>query len=270
MELFIALIVLFIFGAFLLYTVMFLISLLDDISIALFQKPLYIHLYLKPKKITSQEEFILMQKFEFYRKLSDKHKVYFRHRLASFIRKYEFISREGFQIDKEVQTHIAGTYIMLTFGMRRYLLDAFDKIIIYPEEYYSGHSEDYHKGEFNPRLKAVVFSWKHFTEGYQIDNDNLNLGIHEFSHVIHHHSLRSNDGSSLTFRKHYGKLYEQVNHPPNRQRLIDSDYFRIYAFTNPFEFVSVIIEHYFETPEEFRSQFPELFHLVSKMLNHKH
>jgi Mlc titration factor MtfA (ptsG expression regulator) len=270
MELFIALIVLFIFGAFLLYSGMFLISLLDDISIALFQKPLYIHFYFKRKKISAQEAFILRQQFEFYTKLSDKHKVFFHHRLASFNKKYQLIPREGFQITNEVQTMIAGTYVMLTFGMRRYLIDAFDKIIIYPEEYYSKHSEDYHKGEFNPRMKAVVFSWKHFTEGYQVDNDNLNLGIHEFSHVIHHHSLRSNDGSSLAFRKHYNQLHEQVNHPPNRQRLIDSEYFRIYAFTNQFEFISVIIEHYFETPNEFEQQFPELFHLVSKMLNHNH
>lgn len=249
---------------------MFLISLLDDLSIALFEKPLYIRLYLKPKSITPQQEFFLKQQFDFYQKLSDKHKTYFHHRMASFIERYEFIPREDFQITQEVQTLVAGTYVMLTFGMRRYLVDAFDKIIIYPEEYYSKHSEDYHKGEFNPRMKAVVFSWKHFTEGYQVNNDNLNLGIHEFSHVIHHHSLRSNDGSSLAFRKHYDKLHEQVNHPPNRQRLIDSEYFRIYAFTNQFEFISVIIEHYFETPNEFKLQFPELFQLVSKMLNHKH
>ncbi|WP_396195852.1 zinc-dependent peptidase [Flavobacterium sp.] len=270
MEVFLALVILLVFGSFLVYTGMFILSFLDDISIALFQKPLYIHLYIKRKKITAQEEFVLRQQFEFYRKLSDKHKAYFHHRLASFTEKYEFIPREGFQVTHEVQTLIAGTYVMLTFGMRRYLVDAFDKIILYPEEYYSNHSEDYHKGEFNPRLKTVVFSWKHFTEGYQVDNDNLNLGIHEFSHVIHHHSLRNNDGSSLSFRKHYDKLYEQVNHPPNRQRLIDSDYFRIYAFTNQFEFISVIVEHYFETPEEFQLQFPELFNLVSKMLNHKH
>jgi Mlc titration factor MtfA (ptsG expression regulator) len=190
--------------------------------------------------------------------------------LASFKETYEFIPREDFEINREIQTLIAGTYVMLTFGMRRYLIDTFDKIIIYPEEYYSNQTEQYHKGEFNPRMKAVVFSWKDFTAGYEIGNDNLNLGIHEFSHVIHHHSLRSDDGSSLAFRKQHDRLYKEVNHAPNRQKLIDSEYFRIYAYTNHFEFISVIIEHYFETPNEFKTQFPELFENVSKMLNHKH
>lgn len=245
-------------------------SLLDDIWIAVFNKPLYIHLYLKIKKISPEDEFLLRQNFPFYKKLSPKHKSYFHHRLAAFKEKYQFITRQDFQLEQEMQTLIAATYVMLTFGMRRYLINAFDKIIIYPEEYFSSQTEQYHKGEFNPRLKAVVFSWKDFIAGFEIDNDNLNLGIHEFSHVIHYHSMRSNDGSSLAFRKHHQQLYKEVNHPPNRQRLIDSDYFRIYAYTNNFEFVSVIIEHYFETPIEFKNQFPELFENVSKMLNHKH
>lgn len=264
------LIMVFVLGAGFLYSFMFIISFLDDISIAILNRPLYVHLYMNTKKINDDEEFFLRQNFPFYSKLSDKHKVYFHHRLASFKEKYEFIPREDIVITREMQTLIAGTYVMLTFGMRRYLIDTFDKIIIYPEEYYSNNTEQYHKGEFNPRMKAVVFSWKDFIAGYEIDNDNLNLGIHEFSHVIHHHSLRSDDGSSLAFRKQHSRLHKEVNHPPNRQKLIDSEYFRIYAYTNHFEFISVIIEHYFETPNEFKMQFPELFQHVSKMLNHKH
>jgi Mlc titration factor MtfA (ptsG expression regulator) len=159
---------------------------------------------------------------------------------------------------------------MLTFGMRRYLVDSFNKIIIYPEQYLSTQSQEYYKGEFNPRMKAVVFSWKDFIEGYEINNDNLNLGIHEFSHVVHFNSMKNNDASSLTFQKHYTKLSKEVNHPPNKQRLIESNYFRIYAYTNHYEFISVIIEHYFETPQIFKSEFPELFSNVSMMLNHKH
>jgi len=267
---FILLVGLLLLGAFFFFFFMFIMSVLDDISIALFHKPLYIHLYLNPKKISPEEASFLRQKFPFYQKLSEKHIVYFNHRLATFKETYQFIPREDFQINREMQTLVAGTYVMLTFGMRRYLINSFDKIIIYPEEYYSSHTEQYHKGEFNPRMKAVVFSWKDFIAGYEIGNDNLNLGIHEFSHVIHHHSLRSDDGSSLAFRKQHDHLLKEVNHPPNRQKLIDSEYFRIYAYTNHFEFISVIIEHYFETPNEFKMQFPELYENVSKMLNHKH
>ncbi|HPW97207.1 MAG TPA: zinc-dependent peptidase [Flavobacterium sp.] len=257
-------------GAFLLYSIMFVLSLLDDIWISTFDRPLYVHLYLMPKKISEKERFLLIQNFDFYNKLSEKHKKYFHHRIAVFQKNYQFIARGDFQMNKEAQILISATYVMLTFGMRKFIVDVFDKIIIYPEEYFSTQTEDYHKGEFNPRMKAVAFSWKHFEAGCQISNDNLNLGIHEFSHVIHHHSLRNNDGSSLSFKKHFETIIKEVNHPPNRQRLVDSNYFRIYAYTNQFEFLSVIIEHYFETPQQFKNEFPELYANVSKMLNHKH
>jgi MtfA peptidase len=265
-----ALVGLMLIGSFFLYFFMFILSLFDDIWIAFFERPLYVHLYLAPKKISEEEQFILRQNFTFYNKLSEKQKKYFHHRLAVFNKKYQFIPRGDFQMNKEAQVLIAATYVMLTFGMRKYLVNIFDKIIVYPEEYLSTHTKQYHKGEFNPRMKAVAFSWKHFYEGYEIDNDNLNLGIHEFSHVIHHHSLRNTDASSLFFKKHFETIMKEVNHPPNRQRLIDSNYFRIYAYTNQFEFISVIIEHYFETPHQFKNEFPELYANVSKMLNHEH
>jgi MtfA peptidase len=269
-EVVLILIVLLFVVGFLTFFGVVILSVLDDLSIFVFKKPLFIHLYFRTKTIGTEQEYLLRQKMQFYQKLSEKEKKYFHHRIACFIEKYQFIPREDFIITKETETLIAATYVMLSFGMRRYLVDAFDKIIIYPEEYLSTQSQEYYKGEFNPRMKAVVFSWKDFIEGYEIGNDNLNLGIHEFSHVIHCHSLQHNDASSLTFKKYYTQLSKEVNHGPNMQKLIDSDYFRIYAYSNKYEFISVIIEHYFETPQEFRSKFPELYQNVSRMLNHKH
>ncbi len=38
-----------------------------------------------------------------------------------------------------------------------------------------------------------------------------------------------------------------------------------YAFENKYEFLAVITENYFETPELFQSKFPELFQLVNRL-----
>lgn len=260
-------------GLFLLSTVLvlfsaFIMMLVEDIWIAIFNRPLYIHFYVFPKSISIQEQLILDKNIVFYKKLDEKNKKYFRHRVASFNKKYQYVSKEDFQINTETQVLISATYVMLTFGMRKYLLDAFNKIIIYPDVYYSSSNNQYHQGEFNPRMKAVVFSWKHFYEGFMIDNNNLNLGLHEFTHAVHLNSLRSTDASSLSFKKHYDTIIRDVFQPAFKQRLIDSCYFRIYAYTNKFEFISVIIEHYFETPEQFKLEFPELYYNVSLMLNH--
>ena len=232
-----------------------------------FRKPIFIHFYLNHKKLTKKQLHILESEFEFYQKLSPKLKKHFEHRVATFINKFPFFGKEGLQVTDQMKVLIASTAIMLTFGMRNYLFTIIDKIIIYPDVYYSKVNDNYHKGEFNPRMKAIVFSWKHFLEGYAISNDNLNLGLHEFSHVLHFQGQINSDTSATIFTATYEEIMEQVKRPNNYKRLVESNYFRIYAFTNQFEFIAVILEHFFETPTQFQREFPELFEKVKVMIN---
>ena len=242
----------------------------EQLFAKIFKKPLYIHFYPFPKNLSVQQLEILSQEFEFYQRLPESKKSYFEHRVARFIENKKFIGKENFVITDQVKVLIAATSCMLTFGMRHYLYKGLDAIIVYPSIYLSTVSNEYHKGEFNPRMKVIAFSWEDFTEGFQISNNNLNLGIHEFGHALHFYGLKSEDISALLFAKMFEKIVEQVNHEPNKQRLIQSDYFRVYAYTNQFEFLAVILEHYFETPNDFKREFPDLFQNVSIMLNHKH
>ncbi|MFT3793376.1 zinc-dependent peptidase [Flavobacterium sp.] len=243
---------------------------IEEIYMHIFKKPLYIHFYPRKKRPTEIQESILRQEFPFYNTLSEKHKGYFKHRMARFIEKHEFIGKEGFVITDQVKVLISATAVMLTFGMRKYLFEVVQKIIVYPGIYLSTITEQYHKGEFNPRVKAVVFSWEDFLKGYETHNDNLNLGLHEFSHVVHYHGTKNEDPSAILFTRMYKRITEDLKEPGNLQKLIDSNYFRIYAYTDHFEFLAVIIEHYFETPQQFHQEFPELYRNVSIMLNHRH
>ncbi|MEZ4839517.1 zinc-dependent peptidase [Flavobacterium sp.] len=233
----------------------------------LFNKPIFLHFYLSPKTLTKEQLKIVEEKISFYNSLSDKKKKYFEHRLATFIENYQFITKENLFLTDEIKVLISATAIKLTFGMRKYLIDVFDKIIVYPEPYYSVSNDAWHKGEFNPRMKAIVFSWKDFLEGYEYHNDNLNLGLHEFAHAVHFHGLKSNDKSAILFTRSYNRIVEYTTQPIVAKKLVNSNYFRIYAFTNSFEFIAVLLEHFFETPNEFKKEFPELFEKVRKMIN---
>lgn len=43
-------------------------------------------------------------------------------------------------------------------------------------------------------------------------------------------------------------------------------YFRLYAYGNQFEFLSVILEHFFEMPHVFKATHPELYaHIVARI-----
>lgn len=242
---------------------------IEPTYIMLFNKPVFVHFYPFLKSLDGGKEAVLHQNFKFYRDLSARRKAWFRHRVARFINKYDFASRDGLVVTDEMQLKIAAVWVMLSFGMRNYLPRIFSTIILYPDAFTSGNGQGYHKGEFNPKVKAVVFSWKHFAEGLTFDNDNLNLGLHEFAHVLHFSSIRrwSSGASSVIYGDMFRKLLQYIDDPDNRQQLIAEGYFREYAYTNQYEFVAVLLEHFFETPDAFRKKFPELYTIVKKMIN---
>lgn len=192
-----------------------------------FRKPIYVHFYPSPRKLSLEQLYILQNQFEFYKKISPRLRKYFEHRVATFIETYPIHGREGLIVTDQMRVLIASTAVMLTFGMKNYLFTIVEKILIYPDVYYSKINDNFHKGEFNPRMKTIVFSWKHFMEGYTISNDNLNLGLHEFSHVLHFQGMLNSDTSATIFSVSYQEIMEQIKRPLNYARLIESNYFRL-------------------------------------------
>ena len=232
------------------------------------KKPFYVHFYLRLRKLTPKQQSILKHQFSFYNRLSIKHQLYFEHRVTSFMKDKTFIGRDGIKVTDEMKVLISATAVMLTFGFRDFYIGLLEKIFIYPKSFFSNVNQDYHKGEFNPKLKALVLSWSDFKQGYTIGDDNLNLGIHEFSHAIHFNSLRQRDVSSTVFKDSFKELTALLSNNENlRKELITSKYFRVYAYTNQFEFLAVLIEYFMETPIVFRNQFPEIYNKVKQMLN---
>lgn len=236
-----------------------------------YNKPVYVHLYLFPKQVEATHIAVLRHEFSFYRNLSKIKQGYFEHRVQSFIENYEFVGREGLVVTQDMKVRIAATWVQLTFGMRNYLPDVFTTVLIYPEIFNSIISEEYHKGEFNPAAGVVVFSWKDFMDGIKYDNDNLNLGLHEFAHVLHFNALgkKRRGSSEVVYCDAFQEIMEYATKKENSEKLKESHYFRDYAYTNPYEFIAVVLEHFFETPKLFRQNFPQLYGMVAKMINQR-
>ncbi|MCF7560990.1 zinc-dependent peptidase [Sabulilitoribacter multivorans] len=232
------------------------------------KKPLYNHFYLRLKKLKNNQKSILENQFSFYRKLSAKEKKYFEHRLVLFIKDKDFIGREGIIITDEIKVLISATAVMLTFGFRDFYVGIISRIVVYPSKFYSNTNENYHKGEFNPKLRALVLSWEDFKEGFADGKDNLNLGIHEFTHAIHINSIKERDVSSIIFSDTFKEFSIMLSkNEALRSNISSSEYFREYAYTNQFEFLAVAIENFIETPRDFKLQFPQVYSKIKQMLN---
>ncbi|MEP0262819.1 zinc-dependent peptidase [Dokdonia sp.] len=219
------------------------------------------------RKLSRKQKQILSTELHFYQLLTTKQKRSFEHRVASFIKKKQFIGRDDLVVTDRMKVLVAGVGCMLTFGRKHYIYKYIDFVLIYPEAFYSASNDNYHKGEFNPRGKTLVLSWKDFEIGYRITDDNLNLGIHEFMHALQVEAKQNDDIDSLRFERQFQKILRRLTDQDLKDKLDEVRYFRAYAFTNEFEFMAVLAEYFMESPEEFKINFPKLYAYQKCLLN---
>lgn len=178
-----------------------------------------------------------------------------------------FIPRGFKTVSDEMRVLISATAVQLTFGLPQIYLAHFDKILIYPDAYYSTINKKYHVGEINPRMSAIILSWKSFVEGYADPNDSFNVGIHEMAHAIHFENRIRNSEFDFLDRESLKALERITNEEMPKLRRGEVHFFRSYAGTNEHEFFAVALEYFFEQPVEFRDSLPQLYHTLCKLLN---
>ena len=217
---------------------------------------------LRPEDINTLEKY-----FPYYRSLLRKSRNIFKYRLIRFIRAKKFISRSEEVVSREMKLLIGAAAIQLTFGLPRVYLSFFHRILIYPDSYYSTINKQYHKGEVNPRARAIVLSWKGFVHG-QAENEGINLGLHEMAHALRlENAIRNTEFDFLpddTLKKWDKLAGEEIQKIRNRN---GSGFFREYASTNLSEFFAVAVENFFERPTEFGEAHEDLYLLMVEILN---
>lgn len=217
--------------------------------------------------LPAQYRELLNKYFRYYRGLSDEHKAIFEQRVLRFFYSKKFISRGMHRVPPEMAILVAAVAVQLTFGFPHVYLRHFDKILIYPDNYYSNITKRFHKGEVNPAFGIIVLSWENFKEGFLNFNNEMNLGLHEMAHALRLENLIRNDeysffdSESLARLDHWGHL---ICHEPGR---LEATFFRPYACSDSHEFFSVSVENFFERPERFASELPELYSILAKLLN---
>ncbi|MGB3848354.1 MAG: zinc-dependent peptidase [Tunicatimonas sp.] len=208
---------------------------------------------------------VLSKHFGYYQGLASDRQREFEQRVIRFVRKKQFIGR-GIEITLPMQVLVAAAAVQLTFGLPELVLKHFKRIIIYPDNYYSTITQQYHKGEVNPAAQAIVLSWKNFVEGYAQAEDSLNLGLHEMAHALEIENMVENDEYDFLPPAVWEQWQEQAADYRDQMTRRGSGFFRDYAATNDQEFFAIAIENFFERPVEFQSYAPELYNTLCLLL----
>ena len=208
---------------------------------------------------------ILQKYFRYYQRLSADDKARFERKVCNFLYSKRFIPPNMPKVPIEARVLIAASAVQLTFGLPDNYLQHFDKILVYPDEYYSLITRQYHKGEVNPRFGIIVLSWNHFLEGYMNSRDSVNLGLHEMAHALRlENVIRSGDYKFFD----EGLIAKLDDYARSICRNPGSyeHFFRPYASTNEHEFFSVAVENFFERSEHFKKQIPDLYIILTRLL----
>lgn len=234
-------------------------------SIRVFAQKHFIHE--KQLKITVNPRYhdILTKYFSYYKGLSHEGKLKFLNRVSEFIKQKHFVGMENLKVTMEMRVLISASAIQLTFGLKKFLLDYFTTIRIYPHYFYSRILKAELKGGAS-ETGVLMISWEDFLLGFKNPHDNLNLGLHEMAHVLKINMVRGIEfDDKFSF---YLDEWERIgNSEFSRLRQRDKSLLREYGGMNQHEFFAVCVEHFFESPGEFKEELPDIYNHLCFLLN---
>lgn len=205
--------------------------------------------------------------FRYYNTLNEIYKKLFVERLIEFVQSKEFVAHKNVLVDNRVKTIIAAAAIQLTLGLTDWRLAHFKTILIFPNDFINNISGLKLKGETGVS-GYVSLNWRVFIEGYRLSDDNLNLGLHEFTHALKINSIMQ-ECSDGCFSEYFIKWQELAKKEMLLLEKNKNNFLRAYGAANMHEFLSVVVEHFFESPLEFEKNLPELYGATALLLNQK-
>ncbi len=215
---------------------------------------------------------ILQNNLTLYNKLPDelKHKLYGLTNV--FLHEKTFSGYDGLEITDEIRVTIAAQACLLSLNRDDALYPSLKNVYVYPGAFRSEHAtsngvvtsiekitrigESWHRGH-------VVLSWQHSKQGARGEDDGHNVVYHEFAHQLDHADGAIDgtpvlDGSenykewSRVFSQAFFQLREKI--AANKGSLIDA-----YGAVSEGEFFAVVTELFFERPQLFSQEHPELY-----------
>lgn len=207
----------------------------------------------------------LNRKYAYYTALPWSLKMKFLRTARDHYEYFEFVPRDKIKLTRAMKAIISCAAAQLMLFLPSEGLTYYKKIIVYSDYYNSRITRRRHKGEVNPGLRIIVFSWRGIAEGMKILDDGINLLLHEFAHALWlEHKLVGHQYTVLdpNWIEQFEKYAENEMANLNAN---EKHFFRKYAFENIEEFFAVAVENFFERTQQFHQEQPELYRILANI-----
>jgi Mlc titration factor MtfA (ptsG expression regulator) len=205
---------------------------------------------------------VLSERFSYFLMLNEKEQKLFVSRLHYIRQEKSFVGR-GLEITEEMEIMVSAALSQLTFGLVQFDLENLDEIHLTPESFYSRLAGADVKG-LTFESGRMILSWADFKQGYLINDDKINLGLHELAHALWLYHA-----PTASIEEHFDQWHMDALSELRKKRNGETTgyFLRDYAFTNIEEFWACSVECFFEAPIEFKKSVPNLYQKTSAILN---
>ncbi len=207
---------------------------------------------------------ILEREVAFYRGLDAKERARFERELAIFLAEQTITGKRGAPVSDELRVLVAASAIVLVFGRPGFRYPSTRDVVIYDDTF----DTDYEEGGAHANVLGMVhgsgpilFSSRALKQGFANSHDGLNVGLHEFAHVLDFYAGAA-DGVPGMMPWAAVRPWTKVMHSETARVEAHRSILRGYAATNEAEFFAVATEAFFEKPQQMHDKHPELYALL--------
>lgn len=211
-------------------------------------------------KFSSQADY-LNHYVKFYRQLSDKGKKRFLARVRKFIsiKDFEFFFHAG-KAEMMIKTLIAASCVQLTWGLDDKYLDSYTYIGIHK----SGIQLKRIKGKSGPALwlgNKRKQDWDEIHEGFKLPDHAKQIGLVEWTSAFIIQARKDNvlDDFFSAYYHVWCEAAKDIMYVVDEDDQLPLDEFG--------KRLPIIIQHFFEDPEEFKRFHPEMYEQTKILLN---
>lgn len=214
---------------------------------------------------------ILLEHVAFYRSLDDKEKIRFEEKIKEFLG-YIRITGVDTTVNDLDRLLVACSGVIPIFGFPEWRYYNLKEVLLYPDSFnehsFLAKSEDRHVlgmvGD-GPMQRMMILSKPALHNGFANISGKGNTGIHEFVHL-----LDKEDGAvdglpeALLKRQFTIPWLQLIAKNIAAIKAGESD-INVYGSKNEAEFFAVAAEYFFESPEKFKQNHPELYELMTQV-----
>lgn len=211
----------------------------------------------------------LMSHVEFYRALDPDQRHRFEKMTQVFLSEIQ-ITGIRTDVDELTRVLVGASAVIPVFGFDDWEYARLGEVLIYPgrfdEQYQTdanGDARTLGMVGVNHLSGIMILSNPDLINGFVNSTDKRNVGIHEFAHLVDR-ADGAIDGLPVGVPPEVvGQWMDWVGHELESRE--QTDHIDDYAYTNRAEYLAVLTEYFFESPELLKQKSPVIYEMLQKM-----